>query len=525
MSDTILVTSVEREVIEVGVAGPQGPTGATGATGATGPQGPAGTGVETLTTKGDTFGHNGAAAVRVPVGTNGQVLTADSTATPGLKWATISTTPTYATDVEVTDATKGIILKSSNSTRFRLTVSNSGLPIFTALIWLMLASLAPAQVVGIGTTASNAVATDRTGTLTWSNGFAFTNGADAITRTNLGLGQANAVTFSNVTASGGIFSNSLTVPTISSTNAGNVYMTTNLLRYRDGSGTERILLNSSDNLANLANYGAARTNLIGTNDGGWRSDLGVGQSNTPTFAGLTLGSQTNASVRVATIGTNGSLVGASGVPTGSAPTNALLVADGGGFQTTRTNLPSLMLTNSSAITAPALVVSAGGTNATVYSNVVEIKRGANNLLTVRDDGAVGAANAVDASVATGAASIHPTFGVLLGPTATLRWASSGNQYGTYDLFFYRDAAGSLGQRNGTNAPQTNNIYATWVSATNYRRLSVGISNNGVAFIRPEQAGPSTNGTNFLYISGLPATNTGLPSGVLWNSNGTVVVSP
>lgn len=42
-----------------------------------------------LTTKGDLFGFDTAAA-RIPIGTNGQVLTADSTQSLGLKWATSS---------------------------------------------------------------------------------------------------------------------------------------------------------------------------------------------------------------------------------------------------------------------------------------------------------------------------------------------------------------------------------------------------------------------------------------------------
>lgn len=42
-----------------------------------------------LTTKGDLFGYDTAAA-RIPVGTNGQVLTADSTAATGIAWATPS---------------------------------------------------------------------------------------------------------------------------------------------------------------------------------------------------------------------------------------------------------------------------------------------------------------------------------------------------------------------------------------------------------------------------------------------------
>jgi uncharacterized protein YaiE (UPF0345 family) len=46
-----------------------------------------------LTTKGDLYGYNTTNA-RVPIGTNGQVLTADSTAALGLKWATASSLPT-----------------------------------------------------------------------------------------------------------------------------------------------------------------------------------------------------------------------------------------------------------------------------------------------------------------------------------------------------------------------------------------------------------------------------------------------
>lgn len=65
-----------------------GPTGATGATGPTGPAGPSG--AAPLTTKGDLLGYN-TASTRVPIGTDGQVLTADSAQALGLKWATPTT--------------------------------------------------------------------------------------------------------------------------------------------------------------------------------------------------------------------------------------------------------------------------------------------------------------------------------------------------------------------------------------------------------------------------------------------------
>jgi hypothetical protein len=67
--------------------GATGATGATGPAGPTGPQGPEG-GTTTLTTKGDLLSRSTSALVRLPVGTNGQYLSADSSTTSGLIWTT-----------------------------------------------------------------------------------------------------------------------------------------------------------------------------------------------------------------------------------------------------------------------------------------------------------------------------------------------------------------------------------------------------------------------------------------------------
>jgi len=75
MGDTIEIVQGTATTIEIaGLQGPQGPQGATGATGATGAQGPAGTGIETLTTKGDLLYRDTSVAARLPIGTSGQIL-------------------------------------------------------------------------------------------------------------------------------------------------------------------------------------------------------------------------------------------------------------------------------------------------------------------------------------------------------------------------------------------------------------------------------------------------------------------
>jgi hypothetical protein len=77
--------TVNVVVPTIGPAGPAGATGATGAVGAVGPQGPAGTGIETLTTAGDLLTRNSTQAIRLGIGTIGQVLKVSSQGLP--HWA------------------------------------------------------------------------------------------------------------------------------------------------------------------------------------------------------------------------------------------------------------------------------------------------------------------------------------------------------------------------------------------------------------------------------------------------------
>lgn len=72
--------------------------------------------VDVLTTKGDVVAYSGAAYVRVPVGSNDQILTADSTQDAGIKWA--DNGPDALT-------TKADILTISGSSYYRLPVGSN----------------------------------------------------------------------------------------------------------------------------------------------------------------------------------------------------------------------------------------------------------------------------------------------------------------------------------------------------------------------------------------------------------------
>lgn len=73
MADEIIIETTSQEVIEVGVPGPQGPAGA------------AGTGLEALTTKGDTLFRGETTGERLGIGSVGQVMKVSSGGVP--HWA------------------------------------------------------------------------------------------------------------------------------------------------------------------------------------------------------------------------------------------------------------------------------------------------------------------------------------------------------------------------------------------------------------------------------------------------------
>ena len=87
-------------------------------------------------------------------------------------------------------------------------------------------------------------------------------------------------------------------------------------------------------------------------------------------------------------------------------------------------------------------------------------------------------------------------GFHLRSTSGLGWSNSAQWYGTKDIMLYRDAAGILAQRNGTNA-QTFRVYNTYTNSTNYERGVFSwdfIANN--LTIGVQAAGTGTNRSLF-----------------------------
>jgi hypothetical protein len=230
----------------------------------------------------------------------------------------------------------------------------------------------------------------------------------------------------------------------------------------------------------------------------------TGRTNTLAFTNnLRFAPLTNANAQTAIIGTNGAL-SAGSVPSGAAAAGSVLQGDGAGGSSfsTLTNFPALLVTN------------------------------ATGTMILRANASVGVRVSGLAAYLGGNEAV-PQVGF-----GTLGWAEGSGGANSGSILFANGSGGSLGGArfgfDGTNylgmrananhvARQGVRFYGRFTNSTNYSRVVLEADTNGIARLFPEAAGPA-NTNNFLHISGLP-TNDPAISGVLWNSNGAVMVSP
>jgi hypothetical protein len=224
--------------------------------------------------KGDLAGGTGSnTAARLPVGSNGQVLTADSAETTGMKWATVSGTgdvvgPASATDngLALFDGTTGKLIKNSGTfvTTLPSTInsaSSKGTPVNDDSVGLVdsadsnsLKKLSWANIVATLTTAFNALYA-KSGAVTTSD---LTMTTDRILgRTTASTGAIEQITIgSRLTLSAGSLSADLQGDVVGPASATNEH-----IAVFDGT-TGKLLKNGGATVASKADAGAVGSSGI-----------------------------------------------------------------------------------------------------------------------------------------------------------------------------------------------------------------------------------------------------------------------
>lgn len=105
-------------------------------------------------------------------------------------------------------------------------------------------------------------------------------------------------------------------------------------------------------------------------------------------------------------------------------------------------------------------------------------------------------------------------GVSIRDAGAFKWSQNSAASGTADTYLYRDAAGTLAQRNGTTA-QTNRVYGTYTDASNYARTAIWHDGTSTTTLAGETAGTGADdqsiklkvaGNGALYVDGDTAGN-------------------
>jgi hypothetical protein len=187
-----------------------------------------GYGASPLTTKGDLFSFDTADA-RLPVGTDGQLLSADSTQPLGLKWITASGTGTV-TSVGGTGTVNGITLTGSVTSAGNLTLGGtlSGVDLTSQVTGTLPianggtnASTASAARTNLGVEAWSAQLDSLAGISYTSDSLIYQSAADTFSKVTLGTGLSlSSGTLSASGGGGGLYDISMGVPTSGMTTVG-----------------------------------------------------------------------------------------------------------------------------------------------------------------------------------------------------------------------------------------------------------------------------------------------------------------
>ena len=123
--------------------------------------------------------------------------------------------------------------------------------------------------------------------------------------------------------------------------------------------------------------------------------------------------------------------------------------------------------------------------------------------------------------------------VVVGATSAYTWSVTANRAdAASDLYLYRDAAGTLAQRNGVNA-QAFNIYNTYTDASNYERgifdwqsntnvLTIGTQNAGTGSARDLRIIANNNTVAYFSSNGLVTVNNSI---LIGNSTISTTITP
>ena len=286
-------------------------------------------------------------------------------------------------------------------------------------------------------------------------------------------------------------SSSLLVPNTTGTAAGHVYRNADTLRYRDSANAERLLLNATDNLANLASTATARTNL------------GIGALTPDGSGNLTLSARFVCSVN-----------GAASAP----PVSLTGTWFSGGTSTT---------------TKPQCLIEPAGTSSTSWStagtglgvnapsgftgNLLDLQINGVSNVSYSSSGGLSVARSTNGSIATLAANGttrynfgYPSFilsgvginlvnsftagydnaGTRIASSGSYEWSNSAANTSTLGVGLFSDGSGIIAQRNATNG-QASRVYRTYTDSSNYERVAVDLSSNTFTF------GPQAAGTGIL----------------------------